>query len=194
MSVSFRWSGIALWLALLLLSGCASNAVEPLQVRAALAAQSPFAFNGRVAAKYDGERSSVGVRWTHRGVEDDILLLAPLGRTVARIHSDATSVDLQTSTGYSIAHNAEALTEQVLGWPLPMSGMRYWVLGLPAPEGIVDIERAANGQLSVLRQHGWEIHYLRYALDTPDSLPLQLVLQRNNIEIKLLIDEWESQP
>lgn len=182
-----------LWV-LLLLGGCASTAVEPLQKRAAEAAQSPFAFNGRVAVKHAAERSSVSVRWTHRGVEDDILLLGPLGRTVARIRGDAQGVELQTSSGTSMAHNAEALTEQVLGWPLPMSGMRYWVLGLPAPEGLVNIERSANGQVGVIHQSGWEIRYSRYALESADSLPLRMTLQRNGMEIQLIIDEWEKQP
>lgn len=185
---------VQLWLGLLLLGGCASTPVEPLQRRAAEAAQSPFAFNGRVATKHDGERSSAGVRWTHRGAEDEILLLAPLGRTVARIHGDANGVELRTPNGYYAAHDAEALTEEVLGWHLPMAGMRYWVLGLPEPGSPVDVELAPNGQVSVMHQNGWEIRYLRYALETPDSLPLRLSLQRHGMEIQLFIDEWEKQP
>jgi outer membrane lipoprotein LolB len=194
MPVLRRLLWLQLWLALLVLGGCASTPVAPLQKRAAEAAQSPFAFNGRVATRHEGERSSAGVRWTHRGGEDEILLLAPLGRTVARIHGDANGVELQTSNGYYTAHDAEALTEQVLGWHLPMAGMRYWVLGLPAPDTPADIERAANGQVSLMHQNGWEIRYLRYALETPDSLPLRLSLQRNGMEIQLFIDEWETQP
>lgn len=194
MSVWCRLPAIQLWLVLLVLAGCASTPVEPLQKRAAEAAQLPFTFNGRVSTKHEGKSSSAGVRWVHRGVEDEILLLAPLGRTVARIHGDASGVELQTPNGSYMAHDAEALTEQVLGWHLPMEGMRYWVLGLPAPDTPVDVERAANGQVSVLHQNGWEIRYLRYALETQDSLPLRLILQRHGMEIQLFIDEWERQP
>lgn len=194
MAVLRKSLGVQLWLVLLLLGGCASTPVEPLQKRAAEAALLPFAFNGRVATKHEGERSSAGVRWTHRGAEDEILLLAPLGRTVARIQGDEHGVELQTPNGSYTAHDAEALTEQVLGWHLPMAGMRYWVLGLPAPDAPADIERAANGQVSVMHQNGWEIRYLRYALETQDSLPLRLSLQRNGMEIQLFIDEWEKQP
>lgn len=180
-------------LAALLLGACTTS-VPPLQTRSPQAEHAQFAFNGRVATRHEGERNSAGVRWTHRGAKDEILLLAPLGQVVARIHGDAHGVELEANGNYYSAHNAETLTEEVLGWHLPMAGMRYWVLALPAPDSTADIERAANGQVSVLRQDGWEIRYQRYALEAPDSLPLRMTLQRHGMEIQLIIDEWESQP
>ncbi len=186
-----RISGVLMLLALL--GGCASSKVEPLETRPAQAAQAPFAFNGRVATKHDDKSTSAGVRWTHRGAADEILLLAPLGQTVARIKGDAQGVVLETNGKYYAAKDAETLTEQVLGWHLPMSGLRYWVLALPADHSEAEIERGAHGQFKVLRQDGWEIHYLRYATEAPDSLPLRLTLQRDGMEIKLFIDEWEMQ-
>ena len=44
-----------------------------------------------------------------------------------------------------------------------------------------------------LRQHGWEIRYSRYAAAGPDALPLRLNLKRGEVEVTLLIDEWEGQ-
>lgn len=185
-----RFFGILL---ALLLSACASSKIVPLQTRPILPEQSTFAFNGRVATLHDGERSSAGVRWSHQGIDDEILLLAPLGQTAARIHSDAAGVSLEASGKYYAALNAEALTEDVLGWRLPMAGLRYWVLALPAAGSQAEIERDTQGRVSVLRQDGWEIRYLRYATEEPNSLPLRLNLQRNGTEIKLFIDEWETQ-
>jgi len=176
---------------LILLGACATAPIQKEQPRPEQAELAPFAFNGRVAIRHDGERSSAGLRWTHRGLEDDILLLAPLGRTVAHVHSDALGVLLETSGKSYFEQDAETLTERVLGWHLPLSGMRYWVLALPAAGSEAAIERAENGQIKVLRQDGWEINYTRYAADKPDSLPLRLTLQRNGMEMQLLIDEWE---
>jgi outer membrane lipoprotein LolB len=178
-------------LALLLLAGCASAPKTTLQARPVQPEMSAYAFNGRVVAKHEGERSTAGVRWTHKGVEDEILLLAPLGQTVARIFSDAQGVLLEASGKQYFEQDAEALTERVLGWHLPLSGMRYWVLALPAAGSEAAIERDENGQIKVLRQDGWEINYTRYAAEKPDSLPLRMTLQRNGMEMLLLIDEWE---
>jgi len=176
---------------LLALAACATAPGNPVSQRPAQPELAAYAFNGRVAIKHNGERTSAGVRWTHRGEEDEILLLAPLGQTVARIFSDAQGVLLEASGKKYFEQDAETLTERVLGWHLPLSGMRYWVLALPAAGTEVIIERADNGQLKVLRQDGWVINYTRYAAVAPDSLPLRLTLQRDGMEMQLLIDEWE---
>jgi outer membrane lipoprotein LolB len=174
----------------LLLSACASAPVSK-QERPEQADLAPFAFNGRVAIKHNGERSSASVRWTHRGVEDEILLLAPLGQTVARIYSNNEGVLLEASGKKYFEQDAESLTERVLGWHLPLSGLRYWVMALPASGSEAVVEHAENGQASVIKQDGWEINYTKYAAQTVDSLPLRLTLQRENMEMKLFIDEWE---
>lgn len=183
------------WLFLLLtllLAGCASAPPAPQPVvRPAGAEQKPFVLNGRIAIKHDDDRSSANIRWTHRTEDDDILLLAPFGQTVAHIHSDAHEVVLDTADKHYTAQDTEELTQQVLGWHLPLAGLRYWVLALPAPESKASIEHDANGQINIMRQDGWKISYTRYAAQTPDSLPLRISLQREGMELQLVIDEWE---
>ena len=148
--------------------------------------------NGRIAVKHDGQRTSANVHWTHQAATDEILLSGPLGQTVASLHRDAQGVALQTQDGPSTAAmDMGDLTEQVLGWRLPLAGLRYWVLALPDPASEASIEHDVNGQVSVLRQDDWEIRYTRYAAQTPDSLPLRMLLQREGLEIQLLVDIWE---
>lgn len=175
---------------ILLFAGCTS---APVTVQRPSQIDAPFAFNGRVAVRQGGQRDSAGVRWVHRAEEDEILLLAPLGQTVARIHRDGSLVILESSGKNYSAQDMETLMLQVLGWQLPLSGLQYWVTALPAPDSESGIERSANGQVSVLRQQGWEIAYSRYAAATADALPLKLNLKRDDMEVILLIDEWEAQ-
>lgn len=176
----------------LILAGCATTPPAPQPVaRPAQMERASFALNGRIAVNHDGKRSSSGVRWTHQPAEDEILLFAPLGQTVARIHRDVRGVLLDTSDKHYTAEDTEELTQRVLGWHLPLQGLQYWVLALPAPESKAGIERDVNGQVSVMRQDGWEIRYTRYAAQAPDSLPLRMSLQRDGMELQLLVDEWE---
>ncbi|HLY96037.1 MAG: lipoprotein insertase outer membrane protein LolB [Sideroxydans sp.] len=172
-----------------LLGGCA---IAPVAVQRPAQPDAPFAFNGRVAVKQGELHDSAGMRWVHRAEEDEILLLAPLGQTVARIHRTDGEATLDASGKHYAAQDMESLMQQALGWQLPLSGLRYWVNALPAPEGEFTMEHDANGQLSLLRQQGWEISYSRYAALTPDALPLRLKLQREGVEVLLLIDEWED--
>ena len=182
------------WLFLLLslsLVGCVTAPSTQPVVRPLLAEQKPFVLNGRLAIKHGTERSSSNLRWTHHADEDEMLLLAPFGHTVARIYSDSHEVVLDTADKHYTAHNTAELTEQVLGWYLPLDGLRYWVLALPAPESEARIERDANGQLSIMRQDGWDIYYSRYTALTSDGLPQRISVQRDGLELLLLIDEWE---
>ena len=179
-------------LVLLLLAGCVSTPPAPQPItRPAQSERKSFVLSGRVAVKHDGTRSSSGVRWSHYAGADEFLLLAPFGQTVARIRSDMRGAVLDMPFKHYAAPDTDELTQQVLGWRLPLSGLRYWVLAMPAPKTAFDIKHDANGQVVLLNQDGWAIHYTRYATQTPDSLPLRLAMQREGLEIQLLIDEWE---
>lgn len=178
--------------AALILTGCATSPPSPQPLaRPTQAVQAAFALNGRIAVKHDGERTSSTLRWTHHSTEDEILLFAPLGQTVARIRRDAGGVVLDTAERHYSARDTEELTQRALGWHLPLEGLQYWVLALPAPGSEPSIERGASGQVNTIRQDGWEIRYTRYAAQQPDSLPLRMNLQRDGMELQLLIDEWE---
>lgn len=185
------------WLLLLVglwLSGCASTPpVTPSRpVEAGLAA---FTFNGRVAVRYEGRHSSAGVRWVHSRQKDEIALMNPLGQTAALIRSDVQGVVLDTADRHYAAADAESLTREVLGWPLPLAGLHHWVLGLPAPHGgLAELTRNEAGQVTVLRQDGWVIRYNRYASAAPDALPVRIALERGErFLIQVVIDEWEIQ-
>jgi len=184
----------------LLLAGCASTPSTPMPARPAQVQAAAFTLNGRIAVRYDGKHSSAGVHWQHDMRSDEILLLAPLGQTVARIVR-TTAFDqhkmplqiytLDTGEHHYAAPDAESLTEKVLGWRLPLAGLQYWVLGLPMPGEPFDGKRMQSGEWEELHQDGWTIHYKRYAAQSADSLPLRMELQRQGLEIRLLVDEWQ---
>lgn len=178
-------------LSVLLLAACSTT--TPGLVQRAGGGDAPFAFNGRIVIlQDDGRRDSAGVRWVHRAGGDEILLLTPLGQTAARVTANDHRVMLEADGEQIAAQDAETLTQQVLGWSLPLSGLRYWVVALPAPDTAYEETAGENGQISVLRQQGWTLHYLRYAGTAADALPLRLDLRREGMEVRLAIDEWET--
>jgi outer membrane lipoprotein LolB len=173
----------------LLLSACATT---PTVVQRP-AADAPFVINGRIAIIQPEQRDSAGLRWTHEAGSDEVLLLAPLGQVVARITSGEQGVTLEAEGKTHVAQDAETLTQDLLGWQLPLSGLRYWIAALPAPGGEFLREQDASGRISVLYQQGWTIRYTRYAGEGRDALPLRLDLQREGMEVRVLIDEWVAQ-
>ncbi|MFH2140160.1 MAG: lipoprotein insertase outer membrane protein LolB [Pseudomonadota bacterium] len=173
----------------LLLSACATT---PTVVQRPVAVDAPFVINGRIAVIQPERRDSAGLRWTHDAASDEVLLLAPLGQVVARITSGKQGVTLEAEGKTHVAQDAETLTQDLLGWQLPLSGLRYWIAALPAPDGEFLREQDAAGRISILYQQGWTIRYTRYAGEGRDALPLRLSLQRAGMEVRVLIDEWEA--
>lgn len=173
----------------LLLTACAT---PPSLVQRPVAPDAPFIINGRIAIIQPDRRDSAGLRWSHENGRDEVLLLAPLGQTVARITADGSGVTLEADGKQHHAQDAETLTQTLLGWRLPLSGLRYWVAALPAPGSESRSERDGAGRMSVLYQQGWSIRYTRYAGEASDALPLRLSLLREGMEVRVLIDEWEA--
>lgn len=174
--------------AALLLAGCATDKARIDRLAEGAPA---FALDGRIAVKYDGRHSSGGFHWQHAADSDDIIMLAPLGITIAHVRQDAHGALLETSGKQYVAQDGDELMQRALGWHLPLRGMPYWVRAKPMPGEPANVTRDAQGQISQLQQDGWDIHYTAYAADTADSLPLRITMQREQLQIRLLIDEWK---
>ncbi len=156
-----------------------------------------FGLIGRVSVKGGKESFAGGVQWHHGEGGDEILLLSPLGQTLAQIQRISEGVHLRTSEQNYYATDVESLTEQVLGWRLPLQGLQYWIQSLNSPATASEIDMDINGRVMAIRQDGWEISYLSYfpALRAPTTQsqtarPKLLMLKRSALQIKLIIDDW----
>lgn len=180
------------WVGLLgvLLAGCAS---QPVATRPAQLESAPFTLNGRIAIKHQGERQSAGIRWIHQAQSDEIHLLTPLGSTAARIYQDAQRATLDQGDQHEQSDNLENLMSKLLGWHLPLKGLHHWVLGLPDPASPAQIERNSFGQIATLQQDGWIVRYTRYPDESPHSLPNRMQLNHEQLQVQLLMDEWDWQ-
>jgi len=157
------------WLfAVLVLSACAT--LEP-----AIVGKAPeFELAGRIAVRYGDEAFSGNIAWRHGDEGDEMLLTTPLGAGVARIMSNREGVVLTTAEPKQYqAADAESLTEQVLGFRLPLRGLADWVRGKPSPD---------------LEARGWKIEYQEY---DEQKRPKRLRVTYPNLEFRLAISEWK---
>lgn len=140
---------VALFVAVL--AGCA----------AAPAVAPDRAYTGRFSAVATlGERrETVSGRFSLevRGDRQTIDLATPLGTTVARVEvgpdgARASGPGMQEARG----SDADALTEQLLGWRLPVSGLPDWIEGRPAPGRPARVERDGDRPV-LIEQDGWTV-------------------------------------
>jgi outer membrane lipoprotein LolB len=154
-----------------------------------------FELSGRIAVRYGDEAAAGQLRWRHDRAGDEMLISSPFGQGIARIQRDGDAVTLTTADGREYrAHDAEMLTERVLGFRVPLHGLSDWVQGRPSPaaKGTAHEQRDAQGRLTVLEQAGWRIEYLAYAESR--MLPTRLRLTYPALELRLVIAEWNAAP
>ncbi len=160
-------------------------------------APAPFGLVGRVSVRDKKQGFSGGINWHHSATGDEIFLFSPLGQTVAQIQRDVEGIRLITAEQkIYYATDAESLTEQVLGWRLPLMGLQYWVQSMNSPATAATMDRDINEQVIAIRQDGWEITYSSYfppeqATQLPVTRPRVLTLKRNDLQIKLVVDNWK---
>lgn len=152
-------------------------------------ADNEFELAGRIAVRYRDDAGTGNIAWRHGARSDEMLLTTPFGQGVARLVRMETEITLTTQDGREYrAADAEALTEQVLGFRLPLVGLAEWVRGRPAPAPAPTRQRAdAAGRLAELDQAGWRIEYQEYQ----GSLPSRLKLSFPGVELRLAISEWK---
>jgi outer membrane lipoprotein LolB len=148
-----------------------------------------YELTARLAARYRNEAFSGNLAWRHGRTFDEMLITSPLGAGVARIVRDGDSVILTTAEPREYrAADAESLTEQALGFRLPLTGLADWVRGRPSAQLPVSAkENNPQGRLQSLEQGGWKIEYLEYA----GELPSRLRLFYPGIELRLAISQWK---
>ncbi len=117
-----------------------------------------FALNA-VGTRANGTplRENLSGRFTLSMATDNTTLdlASPLGNTLARLQSNPHGAVLQVPEDgglRSVHHsNPETLAEEVLGFPLPLAGLPWWLQGRSAPE------HPALSADNTIEQDGWRI-------------------------------------
>ena len=166
---------------LLLAGGCA-------QLQTKVPQDVEFDLSGRLAARYGQEAFTGNIAWRHAKSADEMLITSSLGAGVARIVREGDSVVLTTAEPREYkARDAEALTEEVLGFRLPLTGLADWVRGRPSDTAAAKADYDGEGLLRSLEERGWKIDYQEYE----GKRPSRMRLTYPDIELRLAISKWE---
>ena len=147
-----------------------------------------FELSGRVAIRHARDSGSAKIFWRHSDGADDLFITSPVGQGIARISREGDRFRLVTGDKKEYrAGDAESLTEQALGWRLPLSGLADWVQARASPERPAEVVGSAGDGLEI-RQDGWRIAYEEFR----EGRPFRLRLSREGIEIRMTVDQWAN--
>lgn len=126
--------------------------------------------------------------WLATPERDVLSLSSPLGNTLAELsilyqQGDIVSATLKHGQTTEIAADPESLLQNLAGLTLPVSGMRWWLRGLPDPR--MPFTRTGDS----FSQSGWLVS----ATDFRDGvLPYKVELTRDDLRIRVMISEWST--
>jgi outer membrane lipoprotein LolB len=182
---------LAALLLALLLAGCAALPPATSRHPQAAADLEDWAFNGRVSLTRGETGWHAGLTWREHAGEYELSVAGPLGQGAFELSGDTAGVMLVDADSRTYtARDPDALLRHVTGWALPVSGMHYWVRGLAVPGVEAQLEQNASGLPARLEQSGWIISYDRYRAVGDLVLPGRLRMEREDIAVRLVIDEW----
>lgn len=193
---------LALCITTLVLAACAGQQPQPPMVgpgERSVSQLQHWTIIGKLGVRSPRDNGSANLTWQQKAAPNyRIHLSGPLGAGATVISGTPGGVSLQRGDEPAMhARDPAQLTEQMLGWPLPVSEMFYWVRGLPAPGGSASEQRNAQGQLQGLRQAGWQLSFSDYQAVGAYSLPTRIKAETSQgagpVKVTLVIKEWMPQ-
>jgi outer membrane lipoprotein LolB len=180
------WRRAAAAALVLLLAACAT----PLAPRSSQS----FDLLGRALVTYRDGSVTANLRWEHAAAADQIWLMTPTGQTLAYIVDGKDGATLTRADQKQFrAGSVEALTQQALGWPLPLALLQYWVKGEPAPSSKPEaVQRGADGRIASLVQNDWKVAIGYYGEGEYAGRVRRLDLSDGPNEIRLVVDTWRD--
>ena len=163
----------------LLLTACPSH-TPPSQWQPAKQAQN-FTATGRLSIKQNDKGSYGNFDWTRTPAVETININTPLGNTIGQLCQDPKGVIATDANGKTYqAPTPEQLSQQLLGYQIPIQYLHTWATGGYLPNHPHSTE--ADGSLNQL---GWNIS----RTTNPNGTPRTLQLKNDQLTIRMVISD-----
>jgi outer membrane lipoprotein LolB len=185
------------WLVAFGLTGCAELAGKPPLVQSGNLAQqglyqmAAWKLEGRIGAKMGQEGWNANLFWEHEGGQDRLRISGPFSQGAVSIIVQSDLVYVNEGNGVvSSSRDPDEWLKKRLGFTVPLRSLRYWVLGLTAPDVPFQPASDGAGNLTGFTQQGWVLAFDSYDRIGDFVLPKKMSIRGSEVSLKLIADEW----
>ena len=150
--------------------------------------------NGRLAITRGSEAWHLKVNWRQKQNGYEIFLSGPFGAGQVKLTGNPEGVVLRDAERHAYyAREPETLLYEHTGVLMPVTGLRYWIVGLPDPGKNHTSQTRIDdyGRLAELQQRDWNVRFPEYVAVKQYELPERLLIQSEDIEVRLVVDDWQ---
>jgi len=134
------------------------------------------------------------LHWRQTPEAFDMRVAGPFGVGAANISGRGREVEIRTAKRHFVTQDPEGDLKSRLGWTFPVSHLRYWVLGQPAPGSRAEFEFDRGGRIVTIAQDGWTIEFDEYQRAGALELPRKFEVANAEIRLKVVVDAWSGLP
>ena len=186
--------GILLLCLATLLYGCATLKDEVASVNAVEtpAELKSWRMDGRIGVQARDTAWQANLNWDHEATQDRLRISGPFSQGVVSIIVQKDLIYLNEGNGVTeLSRDPDAMLRKRLGFTVPLSSLRYWILGAPDPAMPSIPVAGAAGAPAGFRQAGWRITPDKLASIEGWMLPQKLRADGAGVKLKILADNWE---
>jgi outer membrane lipoprotein LolB len=147
---------------------------------------------GRLAMTVAGDGGSANFTWRQRAAVTDLEVRGPFGVGALKIVVDGDALTVTDAAGITL--DAAVAREQIrarLGADVPVAWLRYWLLGLAAPDSPAQVEQRTSPPLRLIEQAGWQVSYEQFRVVQGWSVPTRLTCSGGDARIRVIVDDWQ---
>ena len=147
----------------------------------------------RAAIQSENNSATFLLHWDQFNTGYELRFIAGLGQGAYLLQGTENGVVMRTPKNKVFTSDTpESLIREKLGWDVHIAGLKYWVRGVPEPNvKYSQLLLDKKGRLKDMKQSGFFISILRYTDKENISLPEKLFIRSNNIQLRLVIQNWE---
>jgi outer membrane lipoprotein LolB len=135
------------------------------------------------------------LHWRQGADDFEMRVAGPFGVGAATITGRGKMVEIKTSKRTFTTDNPEQDLHDRLGWTFPVSHLRWWALGVPAPGAKPrKLELDEEGLVLGFEQDDWTLEFTEYQPAGGHQLPRKFEAANDEVRIKVVIDAWSGLP
>ena len=107
-----------------------------------------------------------------------------------RISGPSERLTLETRGEQYPLEDPEAQLSALVGWWLPVTSFRSWLLGIPDPDYRARETLGDDGLLAMLEQRLWALSFTSYQLSAGVLVPRRIDLRHEQLDLRVVVDSW----
>ena len=154
-----------------------------------------WTMRGTLVVRSGDDASRLNMRWHQARESYRMQFTALLGAGLFELEGSRIGVKARFADGRRVrADSPEALLEQEIGWSVPLDGLRYWIVGAPAPDGSeARAKLDGQGRLARLEQSGWTVVYEKYGVLDDLALPERIRFSNASVDATVVVRRWKAE-